>query len=107
MFIWLARFLVCPGIDLESCAGYSLSLSLNINTTSSQLFDSTYYKRAIKGKLLLFSTKPLYFQSLHCNVVFYFLNMFYFVYNIKPLQGGLVQNKTFSFKKSVVIFGET
>ena len=26
MFIWLARFLVCPGIDLESCAGYSLSL---------------------------------------------------------------------------------
>ena len=105
MFIWLARFLVCPGIDLESYAGYSLSL--NINTTSSQSFDSTYYKRAIKGELLLFSTKLLYFQSLHCNVFFYFLNMFYFVYNVKPLQGGLVQNRTFSFKKSVVIFGET
>ena len=101
MFIWLARFLVCPGIDLESCAGYSLSLSLNINTTSSQLFDSTYYKRAIKGKLLLFSTRLLYFPSLHCNV------FFYFVYNVKPLHGGLVQNRTFSFKKSVVIFGET
>ena len=52
MFIWLARFLVCPGIDLESYAGYSLSL--NINTTSSQSFDSTYYKRAIKANSYYF-----------------------------------------------------
>ena len=81
--------------------------SLNISTTLSQLLDPTYYKGAIKGKLLLFSTKLLYFQSLHCNVFSYFLNVFYFVYNVKPLQGGLVQNRTLSFKKSVVILGET
>ena len=81
--------------------------SLNINTTSSQLLDSTYYKRAIIGQTILFQTKLLYFQSLHCSFFFYFLNVFYFVYNVKPLQGGLVQNRTFSFKKSVVILGET
>ena len=82
-------------------------LSLNINTISSQLLGPTYYKRAIiEQTLTIFNKTFLNFQSLHSNVFFYFLNVFYFVYNVKPLQRGLLQNKTFSFKKSVVIFGE-
>ena len=82
--------------------------SLNINTTSSQLLDPTYYKRAIiEQTLTIFNKTFLNFQSLHCNVFFYFLNVFYFVYNVKPFQGSLVQNRTFSFKKNIVILSET
>ena len=39
MFIWLARFLVCSGIDLESCAGYLRQSSLSEFCASGSVID--------------------------------------------------------------------
>ena len=39
MFIWLARFLVCSGIDLESSAGYLRQSSLSEFCASGSVID--------------------------------------------------------------------